>query len=227
MKRFILGALALMAGYYLLLSGQEPQSQESLVVMPREASLASIPERRTTAVTPAVAIAEEDLGETEARRVADEHIEAMRDQWGIKPYHDLHWENTYSSPLGRVVKYKVYQGDLPLVGMDVEVRVNREAKVADTAVHYTPVEEADLSQPSLTEQDILDSVSNRYEAVSGSTATPVLFIPTSAVASFGPELAIAMTVRRRDVAGSEPVQAIFRARDGQILDLTVARAEFK
>jgi len=230
MKRILFTLTGLVGGYWLLsLQAPVERSEASILLSPQQASIAAqLPTRRAQSAVPAsldVAQAlNAEVSDTDVRLAADEYVEAHREEWGIQAHHDLRYDYTYANPLGTLVKYKVFQGDLALQGMDVEVRVGRDHGVKDVAVHYVPAKEVDLNAPSLSAEEIVDSVEDRFEQVPGQTAsTSMIFTPSAAGSQ--PVLAIAMTMRRK--GGTEPVQAIFRASDGQILDLTVARGEFR
>jgi hypothetical protein len=231
MKRALLILAGMVAGYWLL-SLQAPvvRSEASVVLEPQQASIAAqLPVRRTQsdASVQSMDVAQAlnaEVADSQVRRVADDYIDTHREEWGIQAHHDLRYDYTYANPLGTLVKYKVYQGDFVVQGMDVEIRLDREGGVKDAAVHYVPAKEVDLNAPALSAEEIVDSVGDRFESVPGQTAnTPLIFTPSAPNSQ--PVLAIAMTVRRK--GGNEPVQAIFRASDGQILDLTVARGEFR
>lgn len=228
MKKALFTLVALMGVYWMLGNAEAPESSEmdSQVefAAPAQASLLSqLPGRRESASVALPTIVKDEGTDTVARRAADDYIEANRDQWGVQAYHELHLDNQFASPLGTVVKYKIYQGEFPIHGMDVEVRVGSDGRVQDAAVHYTPVAEVDLQQPRMSVDDITYLISNRFERGAGDAGTPVIFVPSTAGSA--PELGIALSVVRKG-SSEVPAQAIFRASDGQILDLTVARAEF-
>jgi hypothetical protein len=232
MKRILFTLVGMVAGYWLLSLQSMPQETEATrLLAPAQASLLSqLPTRRLQGTTPQAIDVAQEIGaqpvDSDVKQIADEHVEAHREEWGIQAHHDLRMSYTYAGPLGSVVKYKVYQGDLALTGMDVEVRVGNDRTVKGVQVHYFPAKEVDLSAPALSEQEIVDSVADRFEQVPGQSAsTQMLFMPSAPGSQA--VLAVAMTVRRKGAETSEPVQAIFRASDGQILDLTVARSEIK
>lgn len=223
----LLSILATGLGLYLLfvLSDVAPEPMHSTVsvldrLAPQQASLATrLPERRS--VSERVNSEANWPGDT-ALEIAGAYLDAHREAWNIQPYHQMKPE-LVENPLGSLVKFAVYQGETPVMGMQIQVRIGLRGEIQDVLSDYKPIPEADLNQPMLRADEILAGVSNRFEAVAeGVPAVPVIYV---APGDSGPVAALAMTVRKAG-SGEQPVQAIFRASDGQILDLTMARAEF-
>ncbi len=151
---------------------------------------------------------------------AKAHLELRRNLLGIAPYHEMRPEMV-ETPLGAICKFTPYQANVPIVGMQVEIRVGLDGKVRELRSSYRSIPEVDLRQTGLKAEEIL-AVTRRFEAVSNSESARVIYVGRNAAAGVP---AIAMTVRKLG-ASEIPVQAVFRASDGQVLDLTVPRGEF-
>lgn len=214
MKRSLLASFILIGMIALLQweSGPAESATTTSPFSPRQASVSALPVRRLNAY--------KNWSGSTAEEIAHRYVETNRELWGIQPHHELRAESL-ENPLGTQVRYKVFQGDYELIGMEIQLRVTRGLEVKDVEMQYRPVAEADLSQPVLPIEQVETTIENRFEKVAEAVA-PVLYVPRDGSV---PVPAFAMTVRRK--SGSQAsVQAIFRASDGQVLDLTVPRAEF-
>ncbi len=231
MKRILLSFVGLMGGYYLFTAEQAPSEVEDVMesVAPRQAAIAlQLPTSRSPVSIASASVAAEPavaLDDRDAKAAADDFISLKKEDWGIQPHHEIRYEAAFTTPLGKTIKYKIFQGELAMSGMDVEVRLGNDRTVKDVSVHYNPVAEIDTTQLGMNPDQILTTVSDRFEMeASQSASQPMVYVPHGIDSK--PVLAYAMTVRRKGSEG-EPIQAVFRASDGQILDLTVARPEIR
>ncbi len=214
MKRTFFTSLILLGLIGILQWESAPAETESTLsaLRPRQANLAALPVRRLSAFP--------NWSGNSAEEIAHRFVETNRELWGVQPHHELRAEIA-ENPLGTLVRYKVFQGDYELIGMEIQLRVTRALEVKDVQMQYRPVAEADLGQPVMAMDQMESTIESRFEKVAEAVA-PVLYVPRDGSV---PVPAFAMTVRRK--TGSQAsVQAIFRASDGQVLDLTVPRAEF-
>jgi hypothetical protein len=221
MKRIVFAsAVSLLAYWGIFQWEQGPQEENSLVEMdfaPREAAVAAIPIKRA----PESAPTEQAWIGTTAEETAHRYVEMMREGWGVQTYHDLRSESQ-ESPLGTSFKFSVYQGDYRIHGMEINLRVTNNQEVKDVNFQYRPVPEADVKQQLPATEELIDMVAQRYEPVSENT-TALLYVPRN-VDDMPPVPAVAMTVKNKK---GETVQGIFRATDGQVLDLTKGRLEIR
>jgi hypothetical protein len=212
MKNIARASLVLVVLVIALQWESAPPESSAVNVLPRQGAVATLPVRRLSA--------DRNWMGNSPEEIAHRYVETNREAWGIQPHHDLRAE-VLENPLGTQVRYKVFQGEYELIGMEIQLRVTRGLEVKNVEMQYRPVGEADLNQPVLAPEQIESTIENRFEKVAEGVA-PVLYVPRDGSV---PVPAFAMTVKRK--TGSQAsVQAIFRASDGQVLDLTVPRAEF-
>ncbi len=189
----------------------------------RQASLLTLPGPSERERVPTAALVESpEDGAERALRAAEAYIESHRDDWNLQDHHTLQVDTTFKSPIGTVVKYDLYQGDLKVYGYGAEIRVGMDGETVESAnLNYHPFPEADVKQAALSTEELGDSLDGRYEWDSSSPSTAMLFVPPGDNAV--PVLAHALTVRK---PGSEhPVQGLFRASDGQALHIVEPRFE--
>jgi hypothetical protein len=154
--------------------------------------------------------------------VATEYLEEHREEWNLQPYHDFRAVE-FHTPLGTKVKFSVYQSDVPIVEMGIQMEIGRDLTVLNVQNKYQPIAKADIDLRGLDAEQILGKNSGRYEADGESKLPPpVLFVRPG---SRQPELAYLLSVKDRGL-DSRPVQILFRASDGQVLAKTLSRSEF-
>ncbi len=157
-----------------------------------------------------------DLGSPVA--AANAYVTLHRDALGIQSHHQLKPEE-YRSPLGSAVKYSVYQGKHLVMGLQLEIFVNKKGSVSRVSNGYRPVEEAGEEAWEAPAKNFTDGVTV-FETESAPVA--LLFVPENSPASKA-EPAYAVQVKNKTT--QETHQGIFRASDGQMLALSKGRGE--
>jgi len=158
-----------------------------------------------------------------AREVADKFIEAHRETWQIQAHHELRGDVT-DSPMGSRVHYEVYQDGMPVIGLGIDIRLNRDLEVVDVENGYRPLEKADLNGRQLPVEEIVKETSERYKMqpdgeIADAESLKILF---ASEASTSPEVALVLPLRK----GLQSYQVVIRASDGQLLGRTKSRSEF-
>lgn len=154
--------------------------------------------------------------------IANEYLSGHKALWKIQPFHALH-PVEFRTPLGTKVKYSVFQGEVPIVDMEIEIQLDRNLNVSNVQSNYRPLEMAAVKNPALSAEDIVNRNSDRYETEGEAKLTPPVLFARPGNAT--PELAYLVSVRDKSQA-SRSVQILFRASDGQVLSKSVSRAEF-
>jgi hypothetical protein len=227
MKKMGMAFIVVLVGVYgvLIWSDTPPESSGSSVsLIARQASL-SVPLPIQRAVeTLANAIPQEaNAPRLRAAEIAQAYLEAHRETWGIQAHHQMKPE-VAQSPLGSVVQFSVYQDEIPILGMGIEMRLGWNGEILEVKSQYRPVSAVDVNQPVVSPEAFLAGASGRFEAAAGSgPASSVIYLPPG---DGEPIMAIAMMVHRTGHP-EQSVQAVFRASDGQLLGLSSARAEFR
>lgn len=155
-----------------------------------------------------------------AQLSAEQYLEERKKSWGVQDYHELK-ATVYESPTGQSVKYQVYQDNLPIVGMEIALEFNPDHSVRTIENGYRPLRRVDLTQPTLSQDEVIKAQGGRYTLDETSTAgvASVLYLPSG---SDVPELSYVMPVREAD---GRSAQLVFRAADGQVLGRQTSRAE--
>jgi Zn-dependent metalloprotease len=167
-------------------------------------------DRSLASATPSEPLSSDFLASAE--QVADQFVKEHRDQWQIRPYHDLRPTTTQSGQ-GASVKYDVYQDGLAIMGMQIRVEVSADLQVTGVNNQYRPLARADLGQSVMSPDEVLDTVSDRYVAdAEGHSPSNILI----SGASQELELAYLIPLRTKGENG-QAVQVLFRASDGREL----------
>lgn len=158
--------------------------------------------------------------------VARNFVELHRAEWKLQSHHELVPE-VYRSPLGSRVKFAIVQDGIPIIGLALEVRMNRNLEVVGFENEYKPLEKADLSSPTLSVSEVFQGASARLhlEPAPGSEdhVGKILFPVAGAPA---PQLAYAVSMK--DPEGKARLyQMVFRAADGQVLAKQQSRTELR
>jgi len=154
-----------------------------------------------------------------ANEAAEMYLQEKKGEWGVREYHELR-PVTYETPMGTKVKYSAFQDGLPILGSEItlEVTTDREVTVADSS--YLPIKKADVSQPVLNFDQILEKTGKQLDLTATNGVSKLLFVPPG---SDEPELSYSMAVKE----GSGPTEnVIFRASDGMVLGRQTPRVEF-
>lgn len=130
------------------------------------------------------------------------------------------------TPLRSVVAYAIEERGLPIVGMNVWVRMDKRGNLVELFDEYRPLPPSDLSAiDRVSAADVAERLDGRFEARGGTDdSSPILFVTPNAERA---EVAFVLSVRDVARGGPAPVQAVFRASDSQILGRNLPRAEFE
>jgi hypothetical protein len=153
-----------------------------------------------------------------AVNAANTYLALHREELGIQSYHQLKPEE-HVSPLGTAVKYLVYQGSHLVMGLTLEIFVNRKGAVSRVVNGYRPIEEASEQAWNQPVREFVDGLT-KFEAES--TPVPLFYVPESS-SVVKAEAAYAVEVKNK--LTQETHQGIFRASDGQVLALSKGRGE--
>lgn len=194
--------------------------RERLVESP---SIASLPMAISEGATQRVAQVKSVSGRTPLEAAA-KFLESNSNVLNVREYHELKPHVT-RTPLGSRVVYDVYQDGVPIVGMQIRLRMNREMEIDEIENGYRALDKVDVD-PKLTPSEAFDRVSEGRNfsptAETFAFAGKIIFVRENAET---PELAYVMPVQKCGARASH-CQLVIRANDGQLLARSVARAEF-
>ena len=170
---------------------------------------------------PEVPVPPPSLAQT-SNEAAEKYVAEKRQSWGVREYHELR-PTTFESPLGTKVKYSAYQDGLPIVGSEITVDVTKDREVSVSDNNYQPLKKADLTQPTLDYETILEKSPSKYKMDLSVSAgvSKVIYVPPG---GDEPELSYVMAVKENGTGPTENL--VFRATDGQVLGRQSPRSEF-
>jgi Zn-dependent metalloprotease len=158
---------------------------------------------------------------TAAFQVAMTYLDEHREEWQIQNYHELR-PSLSGNPSSYVVTYQAFQENLPVMGMEIRMRMDQDSQVVDVQNGYHPVNKVDLSDPEiLTSQEAMQRLPENYVVdMSGmlSGATREIFTTNDEEA----ELAYAIQTKDAD-NNSESVRLVINAVNGEILSRSDTR----
>ncbi len=216
MKKWLLFlAIAIAASLFLYFQMMAKNSPAMGVFSSKAPLLSGLPAARPVIRQP---------GGRTPREVAQNFIDAHREEWKIQPHHELVPEIS-RFPLGSRVHYQVLQDGIPVVGMGIDVRMDSSLQVVEVQNEYRPLEKADVKGSQLPVGEILKEASQHYayqpdtNAESAASSNQILFVSEAMTT---PELAVVIPL----VKGTQSYQVVFRASDGQFLGRSKSRSEF-
>lgn len=145
----------------------------------------------------------------------------------IQEHHRLKAESR-RSPMGTFVSFKVYQGNIPVIGMQLDFRVNRLGNVTEVFNGYKPVNEVRVElDHKKTVEEVLQIQQHQYGAAAGallqSTYSSVIWVePYSMQAHLGYVIPVISKPKKSEV----PERAIFSVTTGQLLARELPKSEF-
>lgn len=153
---------------------------------------------------------------------AIEFLEEKRNELRLQSYHDLRAEEV-ENPMGTIVIFRVYQGEIPVADMSIEVRVGKGAAPTELVrSNYRPIRQLEFSSADiLSPEEVTTKLKGRVK-ISEEGLDPVVFVPEG---SEEPELVYVVEgidPRR----GQFPAQVIIRASDAEIVGHRYPRKEF-
>jgi hypothetical protein len=154
--------------------------------------------------------------EERARAAAERYLNERREEWKVRSYHEMHAQ-VFVTPLGATVKFTPFQDNLPVVGMDLELSVDRQLKVSLANSSYRPVPRVE-TRPEISVEEAMEKISDQFTAEGeGHGATPVIFLPA------GMENAeLAYVVQARD-KNKRSANVTLRANDARVISVEYAR----
>lgn len=163
--------------------------------------------------------------EVEAVEKVKNYIRENPSLYPIREYHSLKGE-TRKSPMGTLVSFKVYQKNIPVMGMQLDFRVNNQGRVSEVFSSYKPIAEVVLERNSnrsvdeilkLHEEDYISAAFGTTQASSIIWVEPV---------SFQAHLGYVIPVISNRNNSKVPERAIFSVTTGQLLARELSRSEF-
>jgi hypothetical protein len=152
---------------------------------------------------------------------AREYLEAHREEWGLKAYHEFR-PVEYRTPLGSYIKFSVFENGIPILNLDIEMELDKSLKVTTVKNNYRDISRT-VAREALPFTDIVKRVEAEYQTLTqDETQRPVLFVGEM---SATPELAYVLDAKEKNGA-RRPVQLVIRASDGTILTQSFSRTEF-
>jgi len=154
---------------------------------------------------------------------AEWNVDFLRKKWNIREYHQI-GSTEFKSPLGKTILYSFKQGNIPIVGMEIRIRVDLNGKVIEEEGTYSPIPEMKVDEKRVEEQitDLLQQTNERFQVETANPDSLVIF--KRATLSEG-ELALSVpakdTFRRGQI-----LQVLMRLEDGKLLMKTQGRPEF-
>ena len=199
----------------------EPSAEKEVPqVISASAGLWSLPRARSIS---ALGNVDTSLGKS-PQEIADNYLNNHREEWHIQDYHQLRAE-LHASPVETTVIYRVYQDQLPVLGMKIEILVGKNLEVKSVQNSYRPVRKVDFShEPFLSAEEVIERIPPQFVAdgATASHAASVLYVPAS---TDEPELAYTMPLQE-GAPTPHPIHLLLRAADGQLLGRSVPRTAF-
>ena len=181
-------------------------------------------QERALAILPTVEVIE---GET-PQEVADNYLKKHRETFNIQPFHAPRSE-VFRSPIGSKVRYTFTQSGLPIIGMEIQIRMDSNLVVEKVTNNYRPLKKVDLESLDSLSQETMREIaeSNQYEEDLGGAKREYNRVLVPVSGSDTPEVAFVAPVKERLPGNrTRPVQLLLRASDGQVLKKSFSRAEF-
>jgi hypothetical protein len=167
-------------------------------------------------------VARSNGSQPSSREIAESYFEKHRKEWGIKDYH-LKNSTEFTSPLGDTFVYEFSQGDIPVVGMRIRLRVGLDGEAMEEENTYKAiplVEDLDLSAADI--QLVLQNKNPRYSVQELREKNQVIFVRENLNQG-----ELAFSIQAMDSSSNNrPTQLLVRASDGKLLQRSVGRSEF-
>ena len=148
---------------------------------------------------------------------AQEYVDAHRKTLRIGDHHRL-VPQLDQNPLGTVVRYQVYEKNLPIMGMDITVHFSSRGSITQLENHYRALEPVS-DEKTISEERILKLVTDRYGYQP--TDHPISHILYAGSENdTAPTRAYVIQVR---LSSGRPMQLMVRATDGLLLSRVFTR----
>jgi Zn-dependent metalloprotease len=163
-----------------------------------------------------------DVSQAEVIEAGGKYLQDHRDELQLQSYHQFR-PVVSTSPLGASLVYQVYQDGLPVVGMELRLKLNRENEVKEVSGNYRPMPKVDLDEEVMLPNEILQRIPSRFAVNHLSSNVERELIALSESDEL--QLVYAISARDRD-NNLKPVQIIVKASDGEIVRKAESRPEF-
>lgn len=175
---------------------------------------ASISLTREVAFTPSF----HSLGNS-PREVADNFLKGHQKAWQVQSYHNLKATQT-AVPNGTKIHYAVYQDNIPIVGIGVDIVVASDLSIFTIQNNYRPIVHLNLGDTkTLPVKQVVKRIPNLVaDADSLQNASALLYVDSINVI---PELVYVVRMHE-DENRSQWWKVMFRAKDGHVLGKTLS-----
>jgi hypothetical protein len=154
--------------------------------------------------------AEKTTAEQTILEVAQKYLRARSTEIGLRVHHTLK-PTVHLSPIGPLVVYQIYQDELPLIGMRIEIRLNRDLELVDAKWDYKPIPHVEIHDEVIGIDELSEFLPQGVKILEGPPPHPIVYAPP--FHNFA-EYAFAVPVIDRH---GIPSTLIVRASDGMIL----------
>lgn len=163
------------------------------------------------------------LGST-AKEIADNYLLVYKESLGIQDYHTAQGVE-HKTPLGSIIKYTFSQDSVPIVGMEINIRIGSNLMVEDIENNYRALERAEINNllEDAQREDLAQLLPSRYGVDPSSGPPDTILYVTAQDPSPVPSYVVRTTDRGKQ---NRKVDLVIRAADGQILGISVPRQEF-
>lgn len=175
--------------------------------------VSALPQRRAS-MAPIVVSGDSALEVT--KRYLDENREELR----IQEHHAMTAEE-FRTPLGTSVTYRFTQDGLPIVGLSLSFRLDRDLRIVEIENEYRPLEKADLDEPALPVAQLMAETAERYD-LAADPSLEVGKVLYAHPASLKPHVAVTVPMKEPSRHG-RGVLMLLRASDGQLLQKSYSR----
>lgn len=139
-----------LVGVYSTVTWREPVVLRSSGAPPPARRFATPTARPNTWVSPrtvheGVVAPSYQNNESDILKVADGFIQRQIEDQKIRKEHQVRGQ-VFRTPFGSAVKYTVFQGDIPVVGMHIEVRLDLKLSITKVVWNYYPIDSVEIER---------------------------------------------------------------------------------
>jgi len=81
----------------------------------------------------------------------DPDLQAVRAHWKVQEYHEI-TKAEFKSPLGKNLIYSFAQGNIPIVGMEIRLRVDLDGTIHEEENTYQPIPQISVNEKEVESQ---------------------------------------------------------------------------
>ncbi len=162
-----------------------------------------------------------------ALSLAHQFIVRNSEQFPIRKHHQLVAE-TFINPLGTRVRYQIFQNEIVVVGLNIDLQVGGSGKIKIISNNYNPIEKVEIDRRKwLTIEKILQTQKGSFIPTDlgfPSVSEPVIIwtAPYSSKGQLGYVVSVFDSKAKHKVSG----QVVFSVNSGQLLARHIPRSEF-